>query len=81
MSKIDDSSSFLLETLFLSYLRDSVMLGRIKLTSTEIGYYGKPINELNREELLEAFLELSQTVYDSAAGKNNLKIFYTETDK
>ncbi len=55
------------------------MLNRKKLTSPEIGYYGKPINELSREELLEAFLELSQTVYDCAVDGNNLiKYFHRE---
>jgi hypothetical protein len=29
-----------------------------KLTYSDIGYYGKPIDALSREELLEAFFEL-----------------------
>ena len=30
-----------------------------KFNHEEIGYYGKPINSLTREELLEAFAELA----------------------
>jgi hypothetical protein len=56
------------------------MLNRKKLTSPEIGYYGEPINELSREDLLEAFLELSQMVYDCAAGGNKCKGIFSVTD-
>ena len=52
------------------------MLDRKKLTSHEIGYYGKPLNELSREELLEAVVELSQTVYDCAAEGNNIRKYF-----
>jgi hypothetical protein len=31
-----------------------------KLTYADIGYHGKPIDTLTREELLEAYLELVQ---------------------
>jgi len=32
--------------------------------------HGKPIDDLTREELLEAFLELAQTVLSCAANNN-----------
>lgn len=33
-----------------------------KLSSDEIGFYGKPIDRLTREELLEAIIELASIV-------------------
>jgi hypothetical protein len=41
-----------------------------KICCSDIGYYGKPIDDLTREELLEAFLELAQTVVNCASTKN-----------
>ena len=46
-----------------------------KISCSDIGYHGTPIDALTREELLEAFLELSQTVYDTAAEENNFNFF------
>jgi len=48
-----------------------------KLTGEDIGYHGKPIDTLTREELLEAFLDLSQAVYDCAAEENTCKDLFT----
>ena len=48
-----------------------------KLTGADIGYQGKPINTLTREELLEAFIELSQKVYDCASHENMCKDLFT----
>jgi hypothetical protein len=33
-----------------------------KISCSKIGYHGTPIDALNREELLEALLEIAQTV-------------------
>ena len=37
---------------------------------TTIGYYGRPITELSRDELLEAFAELVE-IYKECKDKNN----------
>jgi hypothetical protein len=37
-----------------------------KLNYSDIAYYGKPIDTLTREELLDAFLEFAQIVYEGA---------------
>jgi hypothetical protein len=37
-----------------------------KLEPHEIGYYGKSIDSLSREELIQAFTELAQAVYECA---------------
>jgi hypothetical protein len=44
-----------------------------KLTYSDIGYKGKPIDALTREELLDGFLELAQRVYDCASQGNHCK--------
>ena len=44
-----------------------------KLHSADIGYHGKPIDNLSREELLGAFVELTQLVYDCASTNNKCK--------
>jgi hypothetical protein len=36
-----------------------------KYEPSEIGYYGKPITALTREELLEAFAELAGLIHES----------------
>ena len=46
---------------------------RRKLNYSDVGYHGKPIKELTREELMEAFLRLSQRVYDCAAEGNKCR--------
>jgi len=51
-----------------------------KLTGADIGYHGKPIDTLTRNELLDAFIELSQTVYDCVSRENKCKdLFSVET--
>ena len=37
-----------------------------KLEPNEIGYYGKSIESLSREELIKAFTELANAVYECA---------------
>ena len=49
----------------------------IKISCSDIGYHGKPIETLTREELLEAFLELAQTVLDCASTNNQCKAVFT----
>jgi len=56
------------------------MLDRKKLALSDIGYHGKPLNELNREELLKTFIELSQVVYDCAAEGNKCKDIFAVKD-
>ena len=48
-----------------------------KLTGADIGYHGRPIDTLTREELLDAFIELSQKVYDCASRENKCKDIFT----
>jgi hypothetical protein len=44
-----------------------------RLTYSDIGYHGKPIDTLTRAELLEAFFELSQKVYKCATKEGKCK--------
>ena len=37
-----------------------------KLNIDDIAYYGKPLDTLNRDELMEFCLHLAQTVYECA---------------
>jgi hypothetical protein len=39
-----------------------------KLDFKQIGYYGKPIDSLTREELLSAIEELAGAIHDCAVG-------------
>jgi hypothetical protein len=56
--------------------------GKKKLKYSDIGYHGTPIDALTREELLEAFLELAQTVLSCAATNNQCKaIFVVNQDQ
>lgn len=48
-----------------------------KISYSDIGYHGTPIDTLNREELLEAFLELAQTVVNCASANNQCKAVFT----
>ena len=43
----------------------------------DIGYHGKPIEALTREELMEALLELTQIVYNCASTNNQCKAILT----
>lgn len=44
-----------------------------KLSCSDIGYHGKPVDSLTREELLEAFLDVAQRVYDCSSTNNQCK--------
>jgi len=48
-----------------------------KISCSDIGYYGTTIDALTREELLEAFLELAQTVVNCASTNNQCKAVFT----
>jgi hypothetical protein len=48
-----------------------------KLNYSDIEYHGKPIDALTREELLEAFVELAQTVVECASTNNQCKAIFT----
>jgi hypothetical protein len=48
-----------------------------KISCSDIGYHGTPIDALTREELLEAFLELAQTVVNCASTNNQCKAIFT----
>ena len=48
-----------------------------KICCSDIGYHGKPIDDLTREELLEAFLELAQTIVNCASTNNQCKAVFT----
>ena len=48
-----------------------------QLTGADIGYHGKPIDTLNRDELLNAFIELSQKVYECTSREKICKDFFT----
>lgn len=44
-----------------------------KLDYSDIGYKGKAVDTLTREELLEAFMDLAQKVYECASQDNVCK--------
>ncbi len=44
-----------------------------KLTYADIGYQGKSIDALSRKELLDAYLELAQKVYECAVTDSKCK--------
>jgi hypothetical protein len=48
-----------------------------KLTGADIGYHGKPADTLTRDELLNAFIELSQKVFDCTSRKTRCKDLFT----
>jgi hypothetical protein len=52
-----------------------------KISCSDIGYHGTPINDLTREELLDAFLELAQTVVNCASTNNQCKAIFTVNQK
>jgi len=55
--------------------------GTKKLTYADVGYHGKPIETLSKEKLLEAYLELVQKVYDSAALGETCKDVFTVAEE
>jgi len=46
-----------------------------KFDPKEIGYYGKPITTLTRDELLEAFAELAAIIYESSVKDKKIEEF------
>lgn len=46
-----------------------------KFNPKEIGYYGKPITTLTRDELLEAFAELAAIIYESSVKDKKIEEF------
>jgi hypothetical protein len=48
-----------------------------KISCSDIGYHGTPVDALTREEPLEAFLELAQTVVNCASTNNQCKAVFT----
>ena len=48
-----------------------------KINCSDIGYHGTPIDVLTREELIEAILELAQTVVDCSSTNNQCKAIFT----
>ena len=51
-----------------------------KISYSDIGYYGKPIDALSREELLDALLELAQKLHECAAEDNVCRSIITIND-
>ena len=52
-----------------------------KLSCSDIGYHGTSIDNLTREELLSAFLELVQEINDCAEKGNKCKDIFTVCDE
>ena len=48
-----------------------------KLTLSDIGYYGKPVETLSMEEMQNAFLETAQILYNCVLNNENCKAFIT----
>jgi len=48
-----------------------------KLEPNEIGYYGKSIESLSRGELIQAFTELANAVYECANKNGTCRDFLT----
>ena len=46
-----------------------------KLSSGEIGFYGKPIDRLTRKELLEAVIELTSAIKECMSKNKQCEIF------
>ena len=44
-----------------------------QLNYKDVGYHGKAIDDLSHKELLAAFLELAQAVYDCSSKDNTCK--------
>jgi hypothetical protein len=48
-----------------------------KLSSNEIGFYGKPIDQLTREELIQALIDLASAIKECAAYNDKCeKLFF-----
>jgi hypothetical protein len=52
-----------------------------KLSCSDIGYHGRSIDNLTKEELLEAFLDLVQKVHECAERGNKCKDVFTVCDE
>ena len=48
-----------------------------KLTYTDVGYRGRSIDTLTREELMEAYLDLVQKVYECAKTEDVCRDIFT----
>jgi len=48
-----------------------------KICCSDIAYYGKPIDDLTREQLLETLLALAQTVVSCASSNNQCKAVFS----
>ena len=48
-----------------------------KLKYSDIGYYGKPIDTLTREELLAAILEFAEKLQECAVKDNPCRSIFT----
>jgi len=46
----------------------------------DIGYYGRPIDSLSRDELIRALTELAQAVYDCAATNGDCRQFVANVE-
>ena len=46
-----------------------------KFNSKDIGYYGKPIIELTRDELLSAIVELAEIIHECSITDEKIKEF------
>ena len=44
-----------------------------RMEPKDIGYYGKPIDSLSREELICAITELAQAIYDCATSNGDCR--------
>ena len=52
-----------------------------KLDPREIGYYGKSIHSLSKEELIQALTELAQAVYECANKNGTCRDALTFNDR
>ena len=52
----------------------------LRMEPKDIGYYGKPIDSLSREELISALTELAQAIYDCAATNGDCRQFVAGFD-
>jgi hypothetical protein len=51
-----------------------------RMEPKDIGYYGKPIDALSRDELINAITELAQAIYDCAATNGDCRKFVPNVD-
>jgi hypothetical protein len=59
----------------------TLTVARRKLTYSDIGYHGKPLDELSKKELIDLCLDLAQSIYDCSTEKAPCKNVFSISNK